>query len=473
MSTFSSNTSVPSNPPDKLPPHSNDPSEELSRVVLALETWGTSSEKHSMADRYLVSFQRQPIAWVVCEKMLAMPMIARSNATSATSPHSLDMTPTCHFFAAQTLHSKCRNCYAVKGQLPQESLVSLRDSLLQQLFALYLTKLSGPVHTQLAFAISALAIQMGWKEVISFLLTQVQNTESSSNNNPKQREATICMVCDILQFLPEECNSDRLLLERDEEERRYFHNHVFLSYDYEDYMNTPKMNNGSIGMRNDDLSNKDYSETKYAYPSTQTPPRQAKNAQHVFEFLWYLVQTCHLTTPHPQEKIIDKVLQCLCSWIYHVRLPAELLQHSPLVPWVVSLLRQCHGVSTSANHSLIDSDRMDLAVDVLVEILRCYPSDSYWNKGLVKTMYPLILSLGVVLPNSNTLTSATSNTSPTPFEMALKHQDENELRAFTRIFTEMGESYLSLVVGSEEYHQVLFVEVLLTCSSIPDLGKQI
>ena len=119
---------------------------------------------------------------------------------------------------------------------------------------------------------------------------------------------------------------------------------------------------------------------------------------------------------------------------------------------------------------MIDSDRMELAVDVLVEILRCYPSDSYWNKGLVQTLYPLILSLGVVLPTQNALNPSTG-TAPTPFEMALKRQDEDELRAFTRIFTEMGESYMSLVVGPEDCQQVALVELLLTCSSIPDSGK--
>jgi hypothetical protein len=53
----------------ELPPHSTDVAEEMSRILLASETVGTSSEQHNLADRYLVSFQKQPIAWIVCEKI--------------------------------------------------------------------------------------------------------------------------------------------------------------------------------------------------------------------------------------------------------------------------------------------------------------------------------------------------------------------------------------------------------------------
>lgn len=469
MSTTSNTPS--STPVGELPPHSSDPTEELSRILLALETLGNAAGPSSsihMADRYLISFQRQPIAWMVCDQILATPQFLRSTPSAA----SLDLTPHCHFFAAQTLHSKCRNCYAVKGQLPPESLSPLRDSLLQHVFVRHVAGHSGPVHTRLAMAVSALAIQMGWKDVIPFLLAQVQNETNNPKGDKVQREAKILMVCDILRFLPEECNSDRLLLERDEEERLWFHNHVFLSSDYEDYMDTPKVNNG-VGLRRD--MNDNDSENNNNHPSVRSSSntqRQAKNAQHVLEFLWFLVQEYYFST-QPQVKIVDKVLQCLHSWIYHVRLPAELLQQTPLVPWVVSLLRQSDGFhttpSSSRSHSMIDSDRIELAVDVLVEILRCYPSDSYWNKGLVETLYPLILSLGVALPTNNPSNTATQT--PTPFEIALKRQDEDELRVYTRIFTEMGESYLSLIVGPEECQQVALVELLLTCSSIPDLGR--
>jgi hypothetical protein len=103
------------------------------------------------------------------------------------------------------------------------------------------------------------------------------------------------------------------------------------------------------------------------------------NMYLIFYGFWFKCVILQVKTP--QEKIVDKVLQCLCSWIYHVRLPAELLHQSPLIPWVISLLRQSDGALFP-----VYPDSMDLAVDVLVEILRCYPSDSYWNKGLVQTI---------------------------------------------------------------------------------------
>lgn len=94
MTTSSPSVSVSA--AGELPPHSTDVAEEMSRILLASETVGTSSEQHNLADRYLVSFQKQPIAWIVCEKNLSMPTILRSHATAASSP-SLDITPNCHF----------------------------------------------------------------------------------------------------------------------------------------------------------------------------------------------------------------------------------------------------------------------------------------------------------------------------------------------------------------------------------------
>jgi transportin-3 len=436
---------------DNLPPHSSDPTEELSRVILALETVfsarGSTASASSLADRYLVSFQRQAIAWVVCDTMLATPHFQRSSSAVAMT----DLTPECHFFAAQTLHSKCRNYYAVKGQLPADSLAALRDSLMQHLFLQHVASPGGPVHTQLAMAISALSIQMGWRDVIPFLLTQVKSQDNTLKDTEGHRQAKIRMVCDMLRFLPEECNSDRLLLERDDEERHWFHNHALLSCD-----------DDAQGATNTTttMQEQTHAEESKDQSTSRPTPRQAKNAQHVLEFLWYLVQSCSSYTQPQQGKIIHKVLECLHSWIYHVPLPAELLQQSPLLPWVVSLLQQ----DDSSSSHIVDSERMELAVDVIVEVLRCFPSDLYWNKSLVQTLYPLLLSLGVVM---NPQTSMDT----TPFQMALKRQDEDELRAFTRIFTEMGESYLSLVVGPEECQQNALVELILTCSTIPDSGK--
>jgi len=70
-----------------LPPHSTNPEEELPRVLQALQTVYNSSynnnngtnnssplsifNRRDVADKYLTSFQRMPVAWVVCDRLLS------------------------------------------------------------------------------------------------------------------------------------------------------------------------------------------------------------------------------------------------------------------------------------------------------------------------------------------------------------------------------------------------------------------
>ena len=123
-----------------LPPHSSDPDQELPRVLLALQTVYSNNNNNNnnnnndnnpfhrrdVADKYLTSFQRTPVAWIVCDRLL-------SSSHSDEHQHQMDSSQSTmlrtqrQFFAAQTLHAKClTDVY----QLPTESLPSLRDSLI-------------------------------------------------------------------------------------------------------------------------------------------------------------------------------------------------------------------------------------------------------------------------------------------------------------------------------------------------------
>ena len=80
--------------------------EEKEKVLLALEAVfspGTSHENRESADKYLTWFQRQRVAWMVCDKILV-------ESNSSGSHHHGP------FFAAQTVHTKCRT--DVSTQLP-------------------------------------------------------------------------------------------------------------------------------------------------------------------------------------------------------------------------------------------------------------------------------------------------------------------------------------------------------------------
>jgi transportin-3 len=110
------------------------------------------------------------------------------------------------FFAAQTLHTKCRSDI---HELPESSLASLRDSLLAHLNR-YVLVGSTALTTRLAMCVSALAIQMGWNTIVNDLLANVANRK---------------LFMFVLRVLPEECASDRLIL-IDENSRYRMRDHL-------------------------------------------------------------------------------------------------------------------------------------------------------------------------------------------------------------------------------------------------------
>ena len=243
--------------------------EEKKKVLLALEAVfspNTSHENRESADKYLTWFQRQRVAWMVCDKIL----VESSNSSSSSSSSNYHGP----FFAAQTLHTKCRT--DVSTQLPPESLPSLRDSLLQQI-TIYSNNSSNttsttntPIVTRLCMSLASLAVQMGWT---SILQDAIQGFASSQK-----------LVFQIIQYLPEEASSDRLILET-EEPRQLF------------------------------LSN------------------LQKSSDTLLQYLWY-----HATNS-PTE--VQGVLQCLVSWIRYIHIPPQLLvQHAPLLQWVFFMLGQ-------------------------------------------------------------------------------------------------------------------------------------
>jgi hypothetical protein len=116
----------------QIPPHSSDLDEELRRVRLALQTvfspqrrqntddsWWTQRQ---LADRYLTSFQGTSASWMICDRLLQ-----ETSASTGSGDANAQME---QFFAAQTLHTKCRTAIE---ELPSDSLPMLRESLLQHL----------------------------------------------------------------------------------------------------------------------------------------------------------------------------------------------------------------------------------------------------------------------------------------------------------------------------------------------------
>ena len=138
------------------------------------------------------------------------------------------------------------------------------------------------------------------------------------------------------------------------------------------------------------------------------------------------------------------VLRCLQSWIRVVDMDPELIRASPLFGWVFDIL--------AAEGSSADPDGgFEGAVDVVVELLRSYPSHVRGTDGLVRDVIPRVMALG-----------------RGPLGRAAADGDEDGVRGYVRVITEMGESYLSLILSHEELDQASLVELVLRCSGVDD-----
>ena len=386
-----------------LPPHSDDVDEECRRVLMALEAvfsanaaglsgasavavaggeGGGANVAHlavsrDLADRYLTSFQKQAVAWMVCDRLLTAP---GDDAKGAQA----------RFFAAQTLHAKCRTDVV---QLPQEALPSLRDSLMNHLTSTVgIPGTTRALVTRLAMAICALAVQMGWHTLINDVLGGVLGI--TEENGRPMRPGLVPAALEIFKLLPEELCSDRLIVQ-------------------------------------DDSRRGDFGRRLEGYAGTM---------------LSFILSTGMSYGGGGAEDLagVEAVLQTLHMWVKYVNFPPGVLEGHRLVEWSFHIL---------SDSRYAGGDCFEAAVDVVVEILRAFPSDHSLNERLVQGLVPLAMALG---------------RSDGPFRSAVAAADEDLLRGYCRIFTEMGESYMSLIMCHRELNQRALVDLVLDCSAIPD-----
>ena len=393
-------------PHQALPSHSDNVDEELQRIHLALTAVFSPNtptlahphqqqqhqwyEQRQLADAYLTSFQATSISWMVCDRLLSL-----QDGNNSTSDATVQQQR--RFFAAQTLHLKCR---VAVHELPRDSLPSLRDSLLQHLRTYTNTggnnnhaiHSSSALTTRLAMCVAALAVQMSWTTILTDLLEPLSAAAAAATNgNPEDPSTALqrAVVLSILQVLPEECASDRLVLMEDESNRYVMRDHF------------------------------------------------VANSDMVLAFLHSCMTTASLSN---NSRAIQRVLSTLHLWIRHVPVEPTSLARSPLLEATVSALSQPQYV--------------DMAADVVVEVLRMYPSHHQSNEPLVQTMLPLLFQR-------------------LPLESALQSDDEDVWKSYCRIVTEMGESYMSLIlsnraVSNDAQAPRHMVDWVLQCSKITE-----
>jgi hypothetical protein len=440
---------------------------ETQRVISALTTIYSvssfTSADRDQANQYLTQFQRSVMAWEISDRLLSMDTHTHTHTLTQTS-NDLMVQTQIYFFAAQTIHTKCRSDML---QLPSSSWTSLRESLLHHLTRFcneffHSGASAGKMHiggsyfrpivSRLAMALCALSVQMQWYDVVDQLVLGASpsstSSSSSTNNNSTSsasghfhipNEANISLVLEMAQMLPEEATSYRLLVQ-DKNVRQGFiqglidKSHIVFQFFHAIVCQYQPSSIGSSSSSHDSAA---------TGMNTSGPDGGAGGGN----------RNVSLQT---SIKIQEQILKCIHAWIRYINIPAKVLQESPLFDWTFSILH-----SYDANNAHNQGDMFELSVDVIIEILRCYPSDSEWNVGLVQKMIPLVMALAEQQSQQQHLS---------PFQKALQNEDEDGMRAFCRIFTEMGESYMSLIMHHEDLNQVALVELVLNCSALPDHG---
>ena len=168
------------------------------------------------------------------------------------------------------------------------------------------------------------------------------------------------------------------------------------------------------------------------------------SAPMVLQFLSHTLQNSGSNV-----NIHQGVFRCLTSWIHVPRgveprlSAANFVQNSgPLIDATFQTLSTTH--------------LFDVGVDACLELIRTYwDSQSSKNMVLVQRLFPAVVQQLERL------------------QRAMVEHDNDVIVGLTRLFVEIGESYMSLIVGDQDVGQLAIVQAVLACTEYrgdPDVG---
>ncbi|KAJ0393163.1 hypothetical protein ATCC90586_004916 [Pythium insidiosum] len=131
----------------------------------------------------------------------------------------------------------------------------------------------------------------------------------------------------------------------------------------------------------------------------------------------------------------EMVLRAARAWIRYARVGADGVVRNALVQSLLVFLRH--------------DELFDAAVDLVVELVRRY-ADVVQDAVLIQWLVPQLMELRA------------------DFQRAAGDEDTDMCLGLCRIFTEMGESYMDLLVGDQQMNQTVIIDLLLDCMSYPD-----
>ncbi|CAN0313886.1 unnamed protein product [Pylaiella littoralis] len=365
-----------------------------------------SGPSHKEADRWLQEFQRSQEAWSVADAMLRMES-AELNVT---------------FFAAQTIHAKIRSNFR---ELPQESVPALRDSLVG-----HLERWGGAgksaVTTRLCLALSGLALQLNWPDVLKDLTGRLMRAGSVDQQKQAARV--------LLEFMKVE-NIPHTHTYTEREARHPFCRWAFFTLGlFRVSMRCPAVTTASLAA---------------CLIYLKVLPEEAVNHRIVVPEATreaFLRQLCASSAfllasleqiaagPLGAEVMVQEtVFKCLQSWVRHVNVPGDELVRNPLL--------------SAAFDALGNQELFETAVDLLVEVLRKYKTTNFL---IVQLMVPKAMALEAA------------------YSKATDEEEEDVARGLCRLFTEMGEAYMDVIMAADDRGQLKLVQLVLMCTANSD-----
>jgi transportin-3 len=123
------------------------------------------------------------------------------------------------------------------------------------------------------------------------------------------------------------------------------------------------------------------------------------------------------------------------TWLHYGNIPPAQLAQNPLL--------------VATFDALACDELFDVVIDVLVTVFRVYNSDDA-NMPVVQLVVPRVMTLAA------------------RFRQAVADEDIDVARGLCRVFTEMAESFMELLVQPVEMNQLAVVEMVMECTSHPD-----
>ncbi|KAL4710626.1 hypothetical protein ACJJTC_003262 [Scirpophaga incertulas] len=270
------------------------------------------------------------------------------------------------YFAAQTMRSKVQHNLS---ELPSESLISLRDSLINNLEGTS-PDTNAAILTQLSLALADLALQMPqWQNCLTDIISAFSNKNHYA-------------LLEILTVLPQEIDSSNLKLGENRRE--------------------------------------------------SIKQELRSNAHIVNLFLKESIvssQTSHIAL---------KIVKCLISWIQVNAINIGEIPQNAVVGFCFQVLR---------DHNSINMLH-DAACDCICALLHCI-TDNRDNEDVDKLLFESVLAL------------------EESYHMAVAHEEEEKAANYARLFTELGEAFLTKIIDATAngctHYAVRSLELALVC----------